>query len=110
MIGRRRCWCTVSFLEVSLLEYLTSGVVLVVVVVLLQGLELCSGLFLFLISSSFVWLCASIRPLGLYVVAEAGCIWYLRDINIYSLSKNLVLYHSFCYYVIPEGFLKLFFF
>ena len=35
LIGRRRRWCTVSFLEASLLEYLTSGVVLVVVVLLM---------------------------------------------------------------------------
>ena len=27
-------------------------------------------------------------PLGQCVIAEAGCNWYLRDINICSLSKN----------------------
>ena len=77
MIGRRRCWCTVSFLEVSLFEYLTSGVVFVVVVLLLQGLELGSGTFPFF-SSSFDWLCASGRPLGFCVVAEVGCNWYQK--------------------------------
>jgi hypothetical protein len=27
-------------------------------------------------------------PLGIYVVAEAGCDWYLLDINIFPLSKK----------------------
>jgi hypothetical protein len=33
--------------------------------------------------------------IGKYVVAEAGCNWYLLDINIYSLTKkscNLPIY------------------
>jgi hypothetical protein len=47
-----------------------------------------SGLFFFCNSSFFFWLCASAVPLGQCVVAEAGCNWYLRDINIYSLSKK----------------------
>ena len=29
------------------------------------------------------------KTFGYCVVAEAGCNWYLRDINIYSLSKNM---------------------
>jgi hypothetical protein len=28
-------------------------------------------------------------PLGHDVVAKAGCNWYLRDINKYSLSKKV---------------------
>ena len=102
LIGQRRRWCTVSFLEASLLEYLTSGVVLVVVVLLLQGLELCGGLFLFSFSLIylFFWLCASARSFGLAVVAEAECNWYLRDINIYSLSKKNIqnLTHNLQWY------------
>ena len=47
MIGRRRRLCTASFLEASLLEYLISGVVLVMVVLLMQRLELFSGTFSF---------------------------------------------------------------
>jgi hypothetical protein len=34
-------------------------------------------------------MCASIMPLGHCVVAKARCNWYLRDINIYSLSKKM---------------------
>jgi hypothetical protein len=39
MIGRRRRLCTLFFLEASLLESWTSGVVLAVLVLLLQGLN-----------------------------------------------------------------------
>jgi hypothetical protein len=39
MIERRRRLCTVSFLKASLLESWTSGVVLAVLVLLLQGLN-----------------------------------------------------------------------
>jgi hypothetical protein len=58
----------------------TSGVVLVVFGLLLQGLGHCSKTFIF--SSSFFWLCASVLLLGYCVVAEAECNWYLYDINI----------------------------
>jgi hypothetical protein len=44
-----------------------------------------AGLFFFIILLSFIWLCIRM-PLGKYVVAEAGCNWYLDDINI---SKNV---------------------
>jgi hypothetical protein len=36
------------------------------------------------------WMCASVLLLGYYVVAKAGCNWYLRDINIFSLSEKIV--------------------
>ena len=68
------------------MEYLTSGVILVVVVLLLQGLELYSGSFSFLFYF-FEAVCIR-QALGLCVVAEAECNCYLRDINIYSLSKK----------------------
>jgi hypothetical protein len=67
-----------------------SGAVMVVFGPLIQGLDHCSGTFFYVILLSFFWLCASIVPLGHYVVAEAGCNWYHLDINIYSLSKNLL--------------------
>jgi hypothetical protein len=44
-----------------------------------------AGLFFVIL---LFWLCASVISLGQCVVAEAGCNWYLRDINIYSLSKK----------------------
>jgi hypothetical protein len=47
-----------------------------------------AGLLFFYISFSFFWLCASFIPLGHDVVAEAGCNWYLHDINKCSLSKK----------------------
>ena len=73
----------VAFREAGLL-----GTVLVVLGLLLQGTDHCSGTFLFCNSSSFSGLCASVWPLGKHVVAEAVYNWYLRDINIYSLSKK----------------------
>jgi hypothetical protein len=90
MIGRRPCLCTVSFLKTSFLESWTSGAVLVVLVLLLQGMNHYSGTFLFLFYNSFFWLCASVLLLGHCVVAEAECNWYLLNINIYSLSKKKV--------------------
>jgi hypothetical protein len=60
-------------------------------VLLFQEMDLCSEIFLFCNFSLFFWLCASFMPLGYDVVAEAGCNWYIHDINICSLSKNLLL-------------------
>ena len=45
--------------------------------------------FLFL-ASSFLVVCIR-NALGYCVVAEAGCNLYLRDINIYSLSKKYII-------------------
>jgi hypothetical protein len=76
----------VSFLKVLLLENLfwTSGVVLVKVVLQLQEIDHCSvTLLIFYI----LRLCASVLPLGLCVVVEAGCNWYLYDINILFIEK-----------------------
>jgi len=42
--------------------------------------------------SSFLFvvgLCASVMSLGHFVVAEVRCNWYLRDINIFLLSKKI---------------------
>jgi hypothetical protein len=58
-----------------------------VVVLLLLGLEYCSGSFIFIISFILFWLCAFVLSLGYYVVAEAGCNWYL-SILIYSLYQK----------------------
>jgi hypothetical protein len=81
--------CTVSFLKVLLLEKLDFWCCLGGgCLSLLQGIDHCSGTFLFCISSSVFWLCASVMPLGHFVIVEARCNWYLPDINIYSLSKN----------------------
>jgi hypothetical protein len=66
-----------------------SGAVMVVFGPLIQGLDHCSGTFFYVILLLF-WLCASVVPLGHYVVAEARCNWYHLDINIYYLSKNLL--------------------
>ena len=44
-------------------------------------------LLLLLLVLSMFWLCASVMSLGHWVVAESGCNWYLRDINIFFLSK-----------------------
>jgi hypothetical protein len=63
----------------------TSGADLMVLVLLLQGMNHSSGIFLFFCnSSSFFWLCICIA-LGLCVVEEARCNWYHLNINIYSL-------------------------
>ena len=59
-----------------------------VVVLLLLRLEYRSGTFIFFSYFSLVWLCASVLPLWYCVVAEAGCIWYLFDINKFPLSKK----------------------
>jgi hypothetical protein len=56
-------------------------------VLMLQGIYHCSGAFSFSVILFFL-LCASVLPLGHYVVAEAGCNWYHLDINIYFLSKK----------------------
>ena len=53
LIGQRRRLCIVAFLKALLLEWRTSGVVLVVSVSLLWGIVLCSGTFLFCNSFSF---------------------------------------------------------
>jgi hypothetical protein len=65
MIGRRRCLWLFPYWRSW-----TSGVVLVVVVLLLQEIDHCSGTFLFCNSSSVFLLCASVMPLGRYVVAD----------------------------------------
>jgi hypothetical protein len=54
---------------------------------LIQGPKQRSGTFLFRLLLLF-WLCASVLPLGYCVVADAGCNWYLHDINIFPLSKK----------------------
>jgi hypothetical protein len=55
-------------------------------VLLLRGIYHYSGAFLFSVILLLFWLRACVLPLG--VVAEAGCNYYLLDINIYSLSKK----------------------
>jgi hypothetical protein len=47
-----------------------------------------AGLFPLYNSSFYFWLCASVLLIGHCVVADAGCNWYLRDINIFHVSKN----------------------
>jgi hypothetical protein len=54
-----------------------------VLVLLLQEIDHFSVTFL--ICNFF--LCASVLSLGQCVITEAGCNWYLLDINICSLSK-----------------------
>ena len=56
---------------------------------LFQGVDHCSGAFLFCNSSCFYGCGASVVPLGKCVVAEAGCNWYLPDINICSFPKKM---------------------
>jgi hypothetical protein len=70
----------------------------VVNVLLLLGLEYCSGSFLFIV---FFWLDPSVLPLGYCVVGKAGCNWYLsvlinslyrkkeRDSPLSSVSSSL---------------------
>jgi hypothetical protein len=65
-----------------------SGVILMVFGPLLQGIDHSSGTFRFCNSSFFFWLCAYVLPLRHYVVADAGCNWYLCDIIIFSLLKK----------------------
>ena len=65
-----------------------SGVVLVVYWSAATRSRSLAGLFYFCNSYFIFWLCASILPLGHCVVAEAECNWYLRDINIFPLSKK----------------------
>jgi hypothetical protein len=55
---------------------------------LLQEIDHCSGIFLF-DNSSYFWLCVSIMPLEHCVIAEAGCNWYLININMFPLLKNV---------------------
>jgi hypothetical protein len=43
---------------------------------------------LFFFSFFFFWQCASVLLLGYCVVEEDGYSWYLRDINIFPLSKK----------------------
>jgi hypothetical protein len=66
-------------------------------VLLLQGIDRCSGAFLFIILLLF-WLCASLMPLGQCVVAQARCYWYLLDINICSLSNKMYMLVGSCSY------------
>jgi hypothetical protein len=61
----------------------------VVFVLLLQEIDHYSGNLFYVILLLF-WLCASVMLLGLCVVTEARYNWYICDINIYSLSKNMV--------------------
>ena len=58
----------------------------------LQGIDHCSGIFFLLLLIVF-WMCVSVMFLRYCVVVEAGCNWYLRDINIFSLSKNVLPAH-----------------
>jgi hypothetical protein len=59
---------------------------MVVVVLLLLGLECCSGDFYFIVFFTLFW-CASVLPLVWGVVGEAECNWYLL-VLIYSLYKK----------------------
>lgn len=47
-----------------------------------------AGSFFFLLFLIVFWLRASVMSLRHCVVAEAGCNWYLRDINIFPFSKE----------------------
>ena len=59
-------------------------------------MDLCSGTLFFYFSSSYCLSAVCIRStVGYYVVAEAGCNWYHRDINIYSLSNKKKISWSF---------------
>jgi hypothetical protein len=64
------------------LEKMDSDAVLVVFGPMLQGIDHCSGTFLFCNFSNFFWPLSSILLLGRFVVAEVECNWYLLDINI----------------------------
>jgi hypothetical protein len=61
----------------------------VVFVLLLQGIDHRSGIFLFC-NSSFFWFCPSVMLLGHCVLVEARYNCYLIDINIniFHLSKK----------------------
>jgi hypothetical protein len=74
-IGQRRCLCTVSFLEVSLLDRAT------------RSWQLWRGLFSLIIF--YFCLCVSVISFGHLVGAEAWCNWYLCDINIFFFSKKV---------------------
>jgi hypothetical protein len=50
------------------------------VLLLLQKINPGSEIFIF---------CMFFGLLGQYVAAKAGCIWYLRDINMYFFIKNI---------------------
>jgi hypothetical protein len=54
----------------------------------LQGLDHCSETFFLFLLLFVLELCASVMLLEYCVVVEAGCNWYLHDININSLSKK----------------------
>lgn len=71
---------------------------------LFQVMDLCSGTFFLYF---LLLLCASFMPLGHDVVAEAGCNWYLRDINIYSLSKKKGKGSSKSLYTLQSGKLRM---
>jgi hypothetical protein len=87
-IRQRQCLCTVSFLGASLLKNLDFRCCLGGVCAASIRTGTLTGLLFFSFFFSF-WLCASVLPLGYCVVAEAGCNWYLHDINIFLLSKKL---------------------
>jgi hypothetical protein len=67
----------------------TSGAVLVVVILLLQGIDHYSGTFFY---NSFFYLVSFVMPLGPCVFAETGSNWYLLDINLYFFIKKILLY------------------
>jgi hypothetical protein len=46
---------------------------------------------------TYTWLCASVLPLGHYVVEGAESNWYLLNINIYSLSEKKYIQKYFCH-------------
>ena len=60
-----------------------------------------AGSFFFFFFLSVVRLCVSVMSIQHFVVAKAGCNWYLHDINIFPLSKIIIFdviydYDSFC--------------
>jgi hypothetical protein len=74
------------------------GVVLVVIVSLLLGLEYRSG-FYFFSFFSFLWMCVSVLPLRYCIVADAGCNWYLL-ILINSLYQKTKTHFCECHIMI----------
>ena len=54
----------------------------------LQGIDHISGIYIF---SLFLFLAVYIHNVLTHcIVAEAGCNWYLHDINIFPLTKKTV--------------------
>jgi hypothetical protein len=61
-------------------------------VLLLLGMEHRRGTtFCFLVYFFIFWLDAFVLLLGYCVVVEAMCNWYLLDINIFLLLKNVLV-------------------